>query len=524
MKQTPSTEPTADWGWAVEDRERFFTISLDMLCVAGFDGYFKRVNPAWGQVLGYTTEELLAEPFLTFVHPDDQERTAAEAAKLATGETTIRFDNRYRCKDGSYRWMQWTASPHVALGLIYAAARDISEQVRLEDELREAKEQAERANLAKSEFLSRMSHELRTPLNAILGFAQLLELDELASDQADSVAQILKGGKHLLELINEVLDLARIESGRLSLSLEAVDLGEVVKEAHDLMGPLAARLNVRLERTPSETWGHHVRADRRRLAQVLLNLLGNAVKFNREGGRVTIGCEDPGEGRIRVKIEDTGYGIPPEHMANLFDPFNRLGAEQTQVEGTGLGLALSKRLVEAMGGTIGVQSKRNEGSTFFFELPLAVNPVDQLEGDGAPARDDLSWNGSPRTVLYIEDNLANLRLIERILTRRPDLKLLAAMQGGVGLDLAREHGPDLILLDLDLPDVPGAEVLRRLRADAATRDIPVVIISADASPSQIRRLVAAGAGDYLTKPIDVRRLLEVLDETLSEKVADDAAV
>ena len=524
MKPESCNQAVAEPETAEQDGDQFFTISLDLLCVAGFDGYFKRLNPAWERTLGYTMEELMAESFLSFVHPEDQEATEAETAKLANGETTIRFDNRYRCKDGSYRWMRWTASPHVNDALIYATARDITEQVRLERELREAKEQAERANLVKGEFLSRMSHELRTPLNAILGFAQLLELDELAPDQTESVAQILRGGKHLLNLINEVLDLSRIESGRLSLSLEAVDLADVVKEAHDLMEPLAARRNIRLEWQATGIVEPHVRGDRRRLAQVLLNLLGNAIKFNRDGGSVTVSCEEAEGDRIRVSIRDTGYGIPAEHMEHLFDPFNRLGAELGTVEGTGLGLALTKQLVEAMGGTIGVRSEQDEGSSFYFELPLALDPVKQLDGVDQHEIAGSAWAGPGRTVLYIEDNPANLRLVERILVRRPNLKLLAAVQGGVGLHLAAEQRPDLILLDLDLPDIPGAEVLLRLKAEVATREVPVVIISADASPGQIRRLLAAGARDYVTKPIDVRRFLEIVDENLGEGVTGYAAV
>jgi CheY-like chemotaxis protein len=368
-----------------------------------------------------------------------------------------------------------------------------------------------------------MSHELRTPLNAILGFAQLLDLDDMDLDQHESVAQILKGGNHLLSLINEVLDLARIESGRLSLSLEAVDLGEVVKEAHDLMRPLAARHDIRLELEPASLWERHVHADRRRLAQALLNLIGNAVKFNRHGGSVTVSCEETGDDRIRILIRDTGYGIPAEQMEHLFEPFNRLGAEQTRIEGTGLGLALSKRLLEAMDGSIDVESAPGEGCTFSFELPLALDPLERVSGDSAQQIAQHDWIGTPRTVLHVEDNVANLKLIERICVLRPNLKLLTAMQGSVGLDIAVEHLPDLILLDLDLPDISGAGVLRRLQAQPSTRSVPVVIISADASPGEIRGLLALGARDYLTKPIDVKRFLEVIDQVLNEGAINDAA-
>ena len=395
----------------------------------------------------------------------------------------------------------------------------IAERRHAEEQARLSREDAERANRAKSEFLSRMSHELRTPLNAILGFGQLLEMDGLDEERADSVQQILRGGRHLLDLINEVLDIARIESGRLSMSLEPIALAEALREALDLIGPLADNRRIGLRTEDPWPPDGYVRADRQRLKQVLLNLLSNAVKYNREGGTVALRCLQA-DGVVRVEVSDDGPGIRPELMERLFVPFDRLGAEGTSVEGTGLGLALSKGLVEAMGGTLAGRSAPGQGSTFCIELPLA----DALgtKGDGGDDRELVAaWAPTGTyTILCIEDNLANVKLIERALNRRPGLSLLSAMQGSLGMDLARQHKPDLILLDLHLPDVPGQEVLRRLQGDPRTLDIPVILISADATPGRIRDLLAAGARAYLTKPIDVSRFFAVVEEVLAERTPD----
>jgi len=379
-------------------------------------------------------------------------------------------------------------------------------------ELSEATAEAGRANRAKSEFLSRMSHELRTPLNAILGFGQLLEMDALSERQAEGVGHILRAGRHLLGLINEVLDISRIEAGRLSLSLEPVPVRETVGQAMQLVQPTASALavTVRVETIDERL---HVLADRQRLQQVLLNLLSNAVKYNRPRGTVTIACEPAGDERVRISVTDTGPGIAAEKLERLFVPFDRLGAEATGVEGTGLGLALSKSLVAAMGGTMDVRSEPGTGSTFSVEVAVAPGP--EAAGLAAvAAAGPLAAPARPQTILYIEDNLSNLRLVESILSRRPGVTVLSAMQGRVGLDLARHHLPDLVLLDRHLPDIPGEEVFRLLAEDPRTRAIPVIMLSADAILTGVQRLLDAGVRAYLTKPLDVRRLLEVIDETL----------
>ncbi len=401
-------------------------------------------------------------------------------------------------------------------GMLYVRLVETHDSERRERQrAQRAEEAATTANRAKSEFLSRMSHELRTPLNGILGFAQLLELDVETPEQRDGVAHILKGGRHLLGLINEILDIARIEAGKFSISLEPVETGEVIGSALDLVRPQAAARGIALSRAVG--WHGHVMADRQRLQQVLLNLLSNAVKYNRPEGAVTVSCDAAPPGRCRLTVTDTGPGIAPERMHRLFTPFDRLDVPEGSIEGTGLGLALSKGLVELMGGTLRAESTPGTGSAFSLELPLAEAPSHEpvVQQTSAPGSDAQIV---PGTVLYIEDNPSNLRLVERIVTRRPGVKLLSAVQGRRGLELARAHRPDAIVLDLHLPDIGGQEVLARLQADPETRGIPVVILSADATPSQTTRLLQAGAHAYLTKPLSVTQFLGVLDELLARAV------
>jgi signal transduction histidine kinase len=396
--------------------------------------------------------------------------------------------------------------------LLFATLEQLQREI---GERRRAEEDADRANRAKSEFLSRMSHELRTPLNAILGFAQLMEISQLTDRQREGVEHILEGGRHLLALINEVLEISRIESGHLRLSLEPVPVAEIVRAALSLVRPLATDQAIQLEASLPDD-GQHVEADRHRLQQVLLNLLSNAVKYNRPSGTVRVTCEPVGARRLRIRVADSGLGMTPEQMELLFTPFERLGAEQTGVEGTGLGLTLSKHLVEAMGGTMDVESQVGVGSVFSVEFALVAAPASSAAVAAAAAPPSRPLRTGDASVLYIEDNVSNLRLLERVLAHRPGLKLLAAAQGRLGLDLARRHRPNLILLDLHLPDLSGADVLQQLRADTATREIPVVIVSADATPGQIDRLLAAGARAYLTKPLDVAKLLTLVDEIVGE--------
>lgn len=393
-----------------------------------------------------------------------------------------------------------------------AVIHDITAARRAEKLLLKAKLEAERANRAKSEFLSRMSHELRTPLNSILGFAQVLEMGSLRPDELGPVEQILKGGRHLLTLINEVLDVARIESGKMALSLEPVLAGELMQEALDLIRPLAEQRSLVIVERLEE--GSYVRADRQRLHQVLLNLLSNAIKYNVEGGRIEVGCAPRSSGFLRITISDSGPGIPPEQREKLFRPFERLVSDSAAAAGTGLGLALSKGLVEAMDGALGVESRPGEGSTFWIDLLPADRPENSWQDLGVEQLVETSMDSPQRcVVLYVEDNPSNLALMERIAGLRKDVQLLGADEGRLGLDLANSHRPNLILLDLHLPDMTGLEVLQQLQANEATRAIPVVMVSADATLGHIEELRAAGAQSYMTKPLDISSMLRLLDQT-----------
>ncbi|HEV7867411.1 MAG TPA: PAS domain-containing protein [Chthoniobacteraceae bacterium] len=393
------------------------------------------------------------------------------------------------------------------------------ERQRAEESIRQAHEQAETANRAKSEFLSRMSHELRTPLNAILGFTQLLEIDDASPSQAESVSHITRAGQHLLSLINEVLDIARIEAGRLAMLPEAIPVAPFLHDVVELIRPLAARHQISAVLDRSNTNDRWVLADSQRLKQVFLNLLSNAIKYNRPGGRVILTCGPGATGRLRISVSDTGWGIQKEKMSRLFLPFERLGAEATDIEGTGIGLALSRGIVTALGGELGVVSVEGEGSTFWVDLPATVAPARPPELPMEPpaptvAKKEPVAPAVHKKLLYIEDQDLNLRLVERILQSRPEYRLLTAMQGGIGLDLAREHQPDLILLDLNLPDMTGDEVLRRLKDDPTVEKIPVIMVSADAMGERIEQMLALGATGYLTKPYKVTEFLRVISETL----------
>jgi len=380
-------------------------------------------------------------------------------------------------------------------------------------ELTAANAEADRANQAKSDFLSRMSHELRTPLNAILGFGQLLEMRAEQPRDRESVEQILKGGRHLLGLINEVLDISRIEAGQLSLSPEPVAVSDAVKRVVDLSRPLANEGRIELQIDSSAVLERHVLADSQRLQQVLLNLVSNGIKYTQEGGRVTVACQPSTGDRVRITVTDTGPGIAPALQSRLFTPFDRLGVEGGGVEGTGLGLALSKRLVKAMGGVIGLDSVPRRGSTFWVELPETVSP-DERSGLGSLRQAPAGTAARSGTILYIEDNPSNLRLVERVLGEHTAIRLIPAMQGRLGLALAREHHPDLILADLHLPDMSGEDVLREIQNDAALQHTPIVVVSADATPGRMKRLLAAGARAYLTKPINVQELLTVIEASM----------
>ncbi|MGA2012930.1 MAG: PAS domain S-box protein [Solirubrobacteraceae bacterium] len=474
-------------------------------------------DPADGPVSG--------PDLLHYIDSDDLEPLFAEVA-ARPGDPGLDRDVRLRAQDGVERILHVRSRPDpISPGSFTVTLQDVTAERAAESErasLRDARIAADSASRAKSEFLARMSHELRTPLNAIIGFGQLLELQPLEPVQRESVDYILKGGRHLLALIDEVLDIARVEAGRMTVSSEPVAIEELITETTALLRPQAGENELALI---SECPGGpelHVMADRNRLKQVLLNLVSNAIKYNRPGGRILVRCTTAASGRIRVAVSDTGIGIGSEYLADLFVPFERLGAAQSQIEGTGLGLTLSKGLVEAMGGTIEVATALGQGSTFTVELAAAEPPDLAAAADGAADMIALVPPAArAHRILYIEDNLSNLSLVQRIIAQAGGAEVIPAMQGGLGLELARDHRPDLILLDLHLPDIEGTEVLKRLHADHP--EIPVVVLTADARRSQddvVRRL---GATDCLTKPIDVSRLIALIANVLARRTTDASA-
>ena len=491
------------------------------------DGRIDSWNSAAQQIKGWSADEIVGRHVSVLYPPEEVaagkvERLLAHAREHGTVE-----DEAWRVrKDGTRFWANVVITALVDDGGQLRGygklTRDMTERRQLEVALlearaaaetarlgaEEARAAAEEANRAKDHFLSTVSHELRTPLNAVIGFAQLLALESLTGSQRDAVSHIEKAGRHLLDLINEVLDISRVSARTLSLSPEAVSVSDAVSDAATMLASAAKARNV--EVLIASSGGEHVLVDRQRIKQILLNLMSNAIKYNYAGGTVVVRWAQEG-GRVRIDVSDTGSGIPAPLMDRLFSPFDRLHASTSDIEGTGLGLALSKGLAEAMGGTLSAESTVGKGSVFRVDLPAAQPPVAQLE-QTPPQPVPAEATGSRAQVLYIEDNLSNAHLVERVVERRPHVKLVPAMQGRLGAELARELRPSLILLDLHLPDVTGEDVLHELKGHPATSAIPVVVMSADATPGRIQRLREAGVAHYLTKPIDVPRLLAVLDE------------
>jgi PAS domain S-box-containing protein len=444
----------------------------------------------------------------------------ALAFKASRGIEDI-YELTYICKDGSrFPAIVSITALRDDFGAIIGyllIGTDNSVRKQVESKLNEAMAAAEKANRAKTDFLSGMSHELRTPLNAILGFAQLMDSGTPlpTPSQKRSLDQILKAGWYLLELINEILDLALIESGKVMLSSEPVSLVEVMLECRAMIEPQAQKRGISMTFPRLET-PYYVKADRTRVKQVLINLLFNAIKYNRAAGAVVVECVPSPPDSIRIRVRDTGMGLSADQIAQLFQPFNRLGKEASVEEGTGIGLVVTKRLVELMGGAIGVESTVGVGSTFWIDLGLAT--AQQFTAPEA-AQLSLVPAQSPealprRTLLYVEDNPANLELVEQLIARRPDLRLLSAADGNLGVEFARAYLPDVILMDIHLPGLSGIEALKILRADPTTAHIPIIALSANAVPRYIEMGLDAGFFDYLTKPIKVNLFMEALDVAL----------
>lgn len=498
--------------------------AVDGIITINTKGVIETYNHAAETIFGYTTKEIIGQNVNKLMPtPYALEHDAYIANYLDTKKAKIIGVDREvvgQRKNGKTFPMDLSiAEVKLDDKLIFTGiVRDITQRKLVENQLLEAKEDAERASHAKSDFLSRMSHELRTPLNAILGFAQILEMDELSPSQNESVHHIIKAGRHLTALINEVLDIARIESGRQELSLEPLKISGLLSDVSILMSPLATERNIHFQMPNPGKCDIHIIADLQRLKQVLLNLMSNALKYNHDAGKVELFCEEHQDGILRINVRDTGPGIAPDNLKRVFEPFERLDADAKGVEGSGVGLALSKALVEAMGGVLGLDSQLGKGSTFWIELPTVErNPTEIKTQQLLQESLELpSFNNNIATVLYIEDNIANFRLVEVALSHRPHINLMTAMQGELGLDLALRHQPDLILLDIHLPVLMGDKVLARLKAQPETQRIPVVVISADATRSKIDKLLAAGAHSYLTKPFNIKELLHTVDTLLEE--------
>ena len=517
---------------ALRDSEARLNFALEMSHTGGWsldlDSMQAHRTLEHDRIFGYNSlqDSWTYDMFLQHVVPEDRTEVDRLFSNAVANRAEWRFDCRILRRDGEVRWI-WGTGAHQQIGQSQAfrmsgIVQDITTRKLAESALRQtnidlehARIAAEKANEAKSDFLSSMSHELRSPLNAILGFAQLIELGPpaLTASQKESTDQILLAGWYLLALINEILDLSLIESGNLSLSPEAMALGDVLIDCHAMIEPQARISGITLN-FPEDDCPVFVKADRTRVKQVLVNLLSNAIKYNRPRGEVLVGCHEMPGGRVRVSVADTGDGLSEANLANLFQPFNRLGQETGKKEGTGIGLVVSKRLVELMGGSIGVESQVGHGSTFWIELAAA-----SADGLSEGNSDDVAFvkpplpSGSPvRRVLCIEDNPANLLLIEKLLNRRSDISLITASTGERGIEMAHEMMPDIILMDINLPGISGLRALKILAENPLTAFTPVIALSANAMARDIEKGIEAGFFRYLTKPIRVEQFMATLDD------------
>lgn len=510
----------------------------DIIARIALDGSLRYISPAVNWILGFAADEIVGQRSFGTVHPDDAAGFESALSTVSSGSADdVGCSYRCRHRDGHWVWLETQfrlvrdTRSNVALELI-ACTRDISERQAQAEQLELAREAAETsaevaraASNAKSEFLARMSHELRTPLNAVLGFAQMLQLNKsgnLTPAQLEYAGHIAKGGNHLLELVNELLDLSGIESGRMKLSIEPVGVLSALGLAADEMRPIAERAQVDLQvdlqvdDVPSDLL---VSADVQRLRQILMNLLSNAFKYNTAGGRVVVTARRMDTEMVRISVQDDGHGIAAELQPLIFEPFNRLGAEYTAVEGNGIGLALSRRLVEAMHGRIGFESEAGEGSTFWIELPTTNASVAPADSDAE--RPVVPPQVSERfRILYVEDNPINLMLMESVIDTVPGATLMSAPSGMLGLDMAANGAPDVIVLDLHLPGMNGFEVLKRLKSDPGTEDIPVIALTASAMPRDVSRGLEAGFFRYLTKPLDVPTLFRAVGDALDVRPGD----
>ncbi|MEI7832286.1 MAG: PAS domain S-box protein [bacterium] len=504
-----------------------FEANIDAIMTTDPQGIITDANKQMEMLTGCTRDELIGAPFKNYFTDPVRAELSIKLA-LTEGKVTD-YELTARSRDGKETEVSYNATTFYdrdrKLQGVFAAAREITERKRLDQvliekniELQNARIVAEKANLSKSDFLSSMSHELRSPLNAILGFAQLMQSDVPVPtpSQKESIEQILQAGWHLLKLINEILDLAKIESGKISMSPESVLLEEIMAECQSMTAGQAQKRGIHMI-FPLFDIPCFVHADRTRLKQVMINFLSNAIKYNRENGTIEVKYAAATKGRIRISIRDTGAGLSPDQLAQLFQPFNRLGQEASGEEGTGIGLVVAKQLIELMGGVIGVESTVGIGSEFWFELMAAAEP--QLAPD--KNKSDTTYQVSTkngervRTLLYVEDNQANLKLVEQLIARRPDLRMISAITGNLGVELARTKLPDMILMDINLPDISGFDAMKILHEDPVTTHIPVVALSANAMQYDIEKGMKAGFFRYLTKPIVVKEFMDTLNVALA---------
>lgn len=496
LKQAQSIAHVGHWSWDVASGDIFWS-----------DEIFR--------IFGYQPGEFepTYEKFIATLHPDDIERIKrSEAAAFAEGKAHS-IDHRIIRPDGSEAWVHEEA---VAINdkqgkpiRLTGTVQDINERKLLEQKLADKIEQAQAANLAKSTFLSHMSHELRTPLNGILGFAQVMQMEDLSDTLANYVKEIMSSGWHLLDLVDDLLDLSSIDTGNINLQLETVDLNELMHECHSIVNPMLTERKLQFK-APYEECTHFVKADRRRLKQVLINLLSNAVKYNRQNGFIEVSCEITDQ-TLRINIKDSGQGISQDLLPRLFTPFDRLGKEGIEESGTGIGLTLVKRLTETMGGEIGVRSKVGEGSTFWVEFPLASEQDFNIaENNSNYIQQRSEMTTTTIKVLYVEDNPANLRLIEGFMAKKEQFELSSANTAAAGLEMAKQQLPDIILMDIKLPDMNGFEALAHLKANNATANIPVIAVSAVAHEHDVAAGLNAGFYRYITKPVNLEQLEEAM--------------
>ncbi|MEW6707276.1 MAG: PAS domain S-box protein [Pseudomonadota bacterium] len=508
---------------ALRESEQRFRNILDHVPIGviytDLPGRIKEANPKLREMVGYQAEELATMSAADLTHPQDRPAFVELSQRLERGEiATFRRQNRFVGKDGRVIWVQVGVSllrdPQGRPQRLVGVVEDITEHLKLLEAER-ARESAEAANRAKSDFVSRMSHELRTPLNAMLGFAQLLDLDRqspLAPHQVEWTSQMQQAGWHLLRMINDTLDLSRIESGSIKLDIQPVLVTRAVEATRVLVEQEARRRNLRVQ-TYLDPEAPALLGDETRVKQILTNLLSNAVKYNVQGGSVTISSRRADPRTVEIEVRDTGLGLSPQQMAELFQPFNRLGREG-HGEGTGIGLVISRRLAELMGGSLSAESEAGAGSCFRLRLPLAMEPhppaMAQADGGGTGAPPEYHQ----RLLLYIEDNDTNAEVMRGIMAQRPQVRLLVCKTGAEGLAAVRRAPPHLVLLDMHLPDMDGLALLQALKADPATAEVPVIVVSADATAARIRQALAGGAVHYVTKPVNVAEMLALLDETL----------